>query len=103
MNRGGQALIELLGSLSLLVLAVTGGGTLLKTEWNRLKCAYLVFEIGHQKLTQEANDADSGRSVRIDYENGLVNVQVQGEGILASAQCGQSHESVKLPNLEHSL
>jgi hypothetical protein len=103
MNRDGQALIELLGSAALLILALTGGGSLFKTEWNRLKCAYLTFEIGHQKLAQESNDAESGRSVRGDYENGLVNVQIQGDGILASAQCGQSHEAVKLLNLEKSL
>ena len=84
----GQALLEFLSVFPALLALAVGGAALLKTEWNRDKCAYQVFEGAHHALRDEPAIEAS------------VKVRFTDSGVHAEGQCGLAHEAVDLPYLE---
>ena len=99
MDERGQTLIELLYSLSTVVLSITAAGWLLKIEWDRGRCAYVVFEQTHAQVSNSPPI-----SVGQDY-GGPIQVQTQAsqDSVDGTAQCGQSSETVSLPQLDPEL
>lgn len=89
MRDNGQATLELILSSALVILTLTGSGWLLKAQWERSKCAYLVFEATHARLSGRPF-ALSRVQVRISEDESAV----RGEGV-----CGGSVEKVVLPRL----
>lgn len=88
----GQATLELVVSAALISLTLIGSGWLLKAQWNRGRCAYLVFETAHARLTGRL---EKGRpaSVRIQ-------VSESAEAVESLGECGQAREKITLPRLE---
>ena len=80
---------EFLLSLLLSIIAVTATSGLLRTQWERTRCAYLTFEAVHARLVGAAVKPD----LRIQLEESPA--QVSGVG-----RCGQAREQVALPRLE---
>jgi hypothetical protein len=89
----GQTTVELLASASLLMITVSGMGYLFKAEWDRGKCAYLVFEKTHAAATGSTDGLFS-----------LTNSQVQTQDFPDStkgiALCKGTPELVSIPKLE---
>jgi hypothetical protein len=89
MNRKGQTTVEFVLGSSLLFIAITGAGWVLKASWDRAQCAYLVFENTHAKVTGRSV---SQSPIRIRFSE---NPQfVEGSG-----RCGFFHESVQIRKL----
>jgi hypothetical protein len=53
-NERGQTLVELLMSLSTVVVSITAAGWLLKVQWDQGRCAYIVFEQTHAEIFNES-------------------------------------------------
>lgn len=88
----GHALLELIGSLSLLTFVLIGAASIIRAEWERSQCAILVFEKVHAQLTHSSDPYPHSRiPVWIDD----LGIAVRGE-----AQCGSAHETLSLPQLE---
>lgn len=84
----GQVTLEVILSTGLLMLVLTGAGWVLKLEWDRARCAYLVFESAHARLTGRAGP----RAVDIEiYET--------PEAVSSVGRCGSSQQTVRLPKL----
>jgi hypothetical protein len=78
----------LLGAL-LSITSLTATFALLKTEWNRVRCAYITFEATHSRMI----GASPAPSLRVRVQTGPGGVR--GVGV-----CGEAHEKVELPWLE---
>ena len=89
-NSEGQTLIEFVFSSALVVLTVAGAGFLFKAEWQRAKCAYVVFEKTHAKVV---GSGDPVPGVPVTFEE-------TEDGVSGSALCGRAQERVSLPKLE---
>lgn len=83
-------MIEFFFSTTLVVLVLSGTGWVLKAEWDRSRCAYLVFEATHAKRTRSLTPRLS-TWVRFDEDSELIT----GERI-----CRNASEKVSLPKLE---
>lgn len=92
MNRKGQAHIELALSAAMVSLAIVGAGWVLKAQWERSKCAYLVFETTHARVAGHPLPPASIRVILSEDE----------QAVEGSALCGQASESIRLPKLEHA-
>jgi hypothetical protein len=86
---GGQAVLEFLISATLLSVAVTASGWTLYAEWNRAKCAYLVFESAHARLMGSLKPPPP-----------TVRVEEDAREIRGSSRCGSANETVSLRKLE---
>jgi hypothetical protein len=80
---------EFLLSLLFSLVAVTATAGLLRTEWDRTRCAYLTFEAAHARLT--------GAPARLSPQ---IQVQAGPERVRGQGRCGQAREQVELPWLE---
>jgi hypothetical protein len=67
---------------------VAGAAGLFQHEWNRARCAYLVFEATHARLV--------GR----DFGTREVNLLEDSVSVRGEAICGNAHEAVELPRLD---
>jgi hypothetical protein len=94
MNNRGQSTVELLISVSVLMITVSGVGWVFKAEWDRGKCVYFVFEKTHAALI----GTKSPNSRR--WMDSPIDVQSLPEGAKGVALCGGSPEMVSLPQLE---
>jgi hypothetical protein len=105
MNNRGQSTVELLISVSVLMITVSGVGWVFKAEWDRGKCVYFVFEKTHAALVGTKSPNASRRiDSRIDSMlDSTIVVQNLPEGAKGVALCGGSPETVSLPKLEGSL
>ena len=92
-NSQGQALVELLLSSTLVMLCIAGSGWLFKLEWDRARCAYVVFEKTHAKVVG-ASDPEPRVFVALEESEA---------GVSGSARCGQAREEVSLPHLEQAV
>jgi hypothetical protein len=72
------------------ILTLSGAGWVLRAEWDRARCAYLVFEVTHSKLVGAPAPATPAP----------VSVTDQGDSVVGHGVCGQSTETVRLPKLE---
>src|SRR4051812_35679523 len=93
----GQALLEGLLSLSLLVLVVAGAGSLFHSAFQRTRCAYLTFEAAHHRLvslSEESAPPYAGPSP--------VRIVPTAAGVEAEGRCGRARERVRLPFLENA-
>ena len=90
MDSRGQTLVEFCVSAAMLALVLLAAAGLLRTEWDRGRCAHLVFESTHARLTQKAGPASQIPVTLRDTPRG-----VHGE-----ARCGQARESVDLSRLD---
>lgn len=88
MDTRGQALVELVASATGVVLALSGASWVLRTEWDRARCAYLVFERAHERL------------VGLPGGMGKVNVFEDDDAVRGEAKCGSAVERVELRRLE---
>jgi len=86
----GQAITELILSLHLLIVLVSGAAWVLHAAWERGKCTYLVFERTRAALTAAPGPLLLGP---VDYE------ETSGE-VVSRASCGQEHEQVGFKKLE---
>lgn len=94
LNELGQTTVELIASLSTVVLTITAAGWLMKVEWDRGKCAYIVFEKTHAQATHSLPPLFTwGSDMPVQVQN--VPGGTEGTGI-----CGQSAERVSLPQLD---
>jgi hypothetical protein len=92
-NEVGQTTFELLASASLLMITVSGMGYLFKAEWDRGKCAYLVFEKTHAAaMNPSQSDFFSVGSV--------VQTEDLPDSVKGIALCHGSPEIVSIPKLE---
>jgi hypothetical protein len=78
----GQALTEGVLSILLLAACLAAAAGVFRSEWNRLRCAFQVFEATRARL-----NLNSGSDER----------RVRGSG-----RCGQASETVELIRLEHA-
>ena len=85
----GQALVEFTLCAMIANVALTLAAFLLQSQWNRGKCAYLVFESVHSQLV--------GRSYPV-YSN--IKIQETEDRVIGVGRCGNSKERVELPKLE---
>jgi hypothetical protein len=91
-NELGQTTFELLASASLLMITVSGMGYLFKAEWDRGKCAYLVFEKTHA--------AAVGSSGLFSPTSSLVQTTDFPDSVKGVALCQGTPETVNIPKLE---
>lgn len=90
----GQSAVELLASISTVVVAVSVAGFMLKVEWDRGKCAYIVFEKTHAQVANSLPPLNPwGGEVPVQVQN--LPDSAEGNGL-----CGQSTEAVSLPQLD---
>ena len=94
MDHRGQSTVELLISVSVLMITLSGVGWVFKAEWDRGKCVYFVFEKTHATLVG-AKIPNSNR-----WMDSTIVVQNLPEGAKGVALCGGSPETVLLPQLE---
>lgn len=98
----GQATLELLISSTVLTVLVAGAGWIIKAEWDRGKCAYLVFEKTHAELTEE----DEGEESQLRPLSSLVSkaseIQITDttEEVAGAGHCGGASETLHLRKLE---
>jgi hypothetical protein len=86
----GQSLVEFMVSATVASLVVAGTGWLLRAQWERGRCAYLVFEATHAR--RAGMPAPAGvRRVRLRSDE----LRTTGE-----ARCQDALEQVTLPGLE---
>ena len=90
MREEGQAVLDLLITSTLIALTITGAGWVLRAQWDRARCAHLVFEKAHARLFGLGPGALSV---------GL-RVADAGDAVEAEAQCGDARERVRLRKLE---
>ncbi len=90
-------MIELLFTIPMIVLTLTGAGWFLKVEWDQGRCAYITFEKTHAQLTGASPLA--GPSLASSY-GGRVQVRVSSDSVQGSGDCGSSSEKVALPQLD---
>jgi hypothetical protein len=93
----GQSLVELLVSISTVAITLGAAGWLLKVEWDRGKCAYVVFEKTHARV---AHAGFYGLSDPTALLSAPVSIQDRPDSVQGDARCGASVESVRLPKLE---
>jgi hypothetical protein len=86
----GQVLLELVFSAAGVALVLAGAGWVLRAEWQRARCAYVVFERTHERLVGLPEQGVSV-SVRVSERPG----SVLGEG-----RCGGANERVEMAKLE---
>ena len=89
----GQTLVEFAVSLSLAAAVLGSASWLLRGEWERGKCAYLVFERTHARLVGLAKPWMTERSAQIVIIEEPT--RIRGEG-----RCGSALEKVNLTRLE---
>jgi hypothetical protein len=90
----GQTTFELLTSASLLMITVSGMGYLFKAEWDRGKCAYLVFEKTH------AAAVGSATPNLLSLATTSVTTEDLPDSTRGIAFCHGSTEVVSIPKLE---
>jgi hypothetical protein len=105
MESFGQAMVEFLYFSVFSVGFVGIAGLTLKQEWNRSKCAYLVFESTHNYLTspniQNSETSLSKIPLRRSPNVGFTfYIEEVGHQIVGTGQCGSHLEKVRLPKLE---
>ena len=86
----GQTLIEFMFSVMIAVFGVYLGGLVLKAEWQRVRCVYLVFEGTHSRLIGALS---SKRSIQIQFSE-------SADRVVGVGTCGKIKEKVELPKLE---
>lgn len=86
----GQATFELILSAGLIAVTLSGVGWILKLEWDRARCAYLVFEQTHARTMKRSSRPSP---LRVSIEEGTR--QVRGK-----ATCGAVETSVSFSKLE---
>ncbi len=90
----GQATVELLISGTLVTLTLLSTCWLLKAQWERGRCAHLVFE----RTRQAMNDGGSPSiPIRVDVE-----IWEDRESVHGKARCGDATEEVVLRKIEPS-
>jgi hypothetical protein len=80
----GQSVIEFCLSCGALISFLSGCTFVLNSQWNRARCAYLVFEKAHQRLICGSSDSH------------------HGQGVQELGVCGEVEERVDLPWLEYA-
>lgn len=93
-RQSGQTTLELILSLTLIAVTLTGAGWLLHAQWTRAKCAYLVFEHTRSRLSGILAYRP-GQSAKVSIRIHEDENEVQGSGI-----CGEAREKVSLRKLE---
>lgn len=93
-GEAGQATLELVLSSALVIVALSGAGWLLKAQWERSRCAYLVFEATHARLTGRLFVLPEAKFGRIE-----IGFAEDGQFIQGEASCGSGSEKVRLPKL----
>ncbi len=88
-NRQGQALVEWSVGSVVLLLFLVGEAHVLKLQWQRTRCAILVFELTHQA---RARGRDS-----LSVRDGLT---FDDRGVRGRRTCAGVTEKVDLPWLE---
>lgn len=83
----GQTLVEFIFGLSTVLISVVLGGSILKAQWQRGKCAYLAFENTHAALVGKPQFSISVRIKETDSN-------VSGE-----AKCGNIEEKIQFNKL----
>lgn len=90
-----MSLIELAVSSILVAITLSGSGWLLQAEWQRGRCAYLVFEKAHGRLVgAPASPLGDGPGTRIVISED--SSSVRGDG-----QCQDAHEQTGFNKLEN--
>ena len=86
----GQAMVELVLSAGAILLTIASAGWILKLEWDRARCAHLVFE----KTRAALNHTPLPPTARIAIE-----ISEDASSITGQSQCGKAHEKVRLKKL----
>lgn len=86
----GQALVELQVGCLLAVLTLVGSLQVLRAEWERLRCAHLVFQATHDALHGEHVGIGRRFQVRIAESE---------DSVSGEAWCGKARETVTLKRL----
>ena len=81
-------MLEFILSATLTLTLLVGAGSLFRHEWDRVRCAHLVFEATHARL------------VGAPFYQHEVRFQESHSSVLGQASCGKSFEVVELPRLE---
>ena len=83
-------LTELALAIALLVVTVSGAGSLFHAAWERALCAHLAFETTHARLNGRPLPSGA-RRVRLNEDE---------REVTGHAVCGRASEMVTLPRLE---
>jgi hypothetical protein len=92
-NELGQTTFELLTTASLLMITVSGMGYLFKAEWDRGKCAYLVFEKTHAA-------AVGGNPGLFSLASSEVRIHDSPDSTKGIGFCRGTPETISIPKLE---
>ena len=98
-------MIETVLALTLAAGAFAGLAGVLGDEWDRMRCAVLTFEAGHERLVKEPSASMGRVEVGRDILTGigkqpLVRVTENADIIQAEGQCGRARERVNFVRLE---
>ena len=106
-DQAGQALVEFSFSVLVIVVLVFLCGLVLKSEFERLRCAHEVFEQTHQRLIQGRNEpgirsqhSSNMKSLQVRHSFSGVTITVDDQGVHGRMACGYVFERVDLPWLE---
>ena len=92
----GQTLVELMVSFALVTVTVIGAGWVIQAQWNRSKCAYLVFQATREKL-------NGPTSVLQSLAHSSIHITDAGGDVTGEALCGEAQETVHLKKLQWPL
>jgi len=93
----GQSLVEFLLGLIPVTLVLAGAVILLKAQWDRIRCAHLVFEKTHEQMIKGETPLSGPIGI-----SGDAIVAETPTGFIGKAVCGNSRERVELPKLENA-
>lgn len=89
--QSGQTTLELSVTAALISITLVGAGWLIRAQWDRAKCAYLVFESTH-----------ATRAGRLQKPSLLVSISTGDQEFTGVGLCGKARETVRLRKLENA-
>jgi hypothetical protein len=95
-KENGQVMVELLAAIVSVAVTISFAGWFLKVEWDRGKCAYIVFEHTHAEVSNSTPPRTP------PWFSAPIEIHDLPDTVQGSSQCGQAEESVMLPKLDPS-
>ncbi len=88
MNQKGSAHLELVISAVILLPTLWGAVSVLRSSWNRARCATIVFDTARKAIEGSPSSFSRVLTTQLEY------------GVVAESKCGGAHEQIGFKNLE---
>jgi hypothetical protein len=92
LDRAGQTTLELVMAAALATSALAGASLVLRAQWERGRCAHLVFERTRAALSRGSRASSTFA--------GDVRIREDAEFVRGEGRCGGARESVALRKIE---